>query len=533
MRFVASRIPPPPSRLLVAAAVALSGALLAWAPARAAAPTLSGFGVDFSSFSPDGDGAQDTVRYSYTLGVDTAVVVVEVQRGDDIAPNGTIVVTLRNASRAPGADKVTWNGRNAGGVLQADGFYWFVTTATNSDGAATATPVRVTLDTVAPQVSVVSVANPYAPLAPGADTLARITVNLAGVEAGDRLELTFTGPRPETDERSALYDVSADGLFVAAWSGSGEADGLYAVSARVFDAAGHSTEAAGPDLNLDVALPAASVTSPAPPDTNGLIRRVEIVASDRSGLDFVRMTLSADGRAIADSLCPCPVDSVGFGMDVPDSIAATDTLLVTLFLRDFPGQERTIVQPLVVDSLPPAPPVLDQLPERVVLSNLSFGGAASGSDSVVVRVNGGQAARLRVATNGRFGGTLFLVLGTNVIDAIAKDKAGNLSTPSAAENVIWEQPLGVHVPERFRQNDAIEVILEAPGRGVTVHVYTLTGKLVRTLESNSQTTVYQIPWDLKDEDGGDAGSGPYVFRIVAVQQDGSSLERKLAAVVTR
>ena len=532
MRFEHPSLHPSRFRAIAVATVVAVVALSA-GPARALPPTLAGATVDFTTFSPDGDAVQDSVRYSYTLGGDTATVVVEVQRGDAAAPNGQVVVTLRNATRPPGGDQVAWSGRNAGGALQSDGYYWVVTSASNTDGTVAAVPVRVQLDTVAPQVSVVAVNNPYAPSVLGADSLARVTVNLSGVESGDQLLLTLTGPLPLALENTALFDVSSNGLFEAGWDGRDQDDGLYGVQARVFDDAGHAHEVLGPDLNLDAAPPQAVVTLPTRPDTNGTVRRVEASVTDRSGIGFARLRVTSAGGVVADSLCPCATETIGLGVDLPDSVAADDTLHVELFVRDLPGLETTVLQTILVDTIPPSPPVFDPLPQQVVQGTLSYGGTASGSDSVWVRRNGAVVARLRVATTGRFGGTLSLALGTNQIDGLAKDEAGNLSVPSPAKSVLFEQTLGVRVPERFRNGDAIRVVLEDPGRGVRVFIYTLTGRLVRTLESNSVATVYQLPWDLRDEDGSDAGSGPYVFRILVTPESGAVIEQRVAAVVTR
>lgn len=532
MRFVASRAPFPIHRLLLAAAAVACGAAFAGGPASAAAPTLTGAGVDVSAFSPDADALQDSVRYSYTLGGDAAVVLVEVWQGDAVAPIGPVVRTLRNESRTPEVGRVTWDGKDGGGTLQPDAYYWFVATATNPDGSAAAVPVRVELDTVSPQVSVVSVANPYAPGAEGADTLARVTVNLTDVAPGDRLTVYFNGPRPLTQEHTANFTLSAGGIFEATWAGGSNQDGLYAVRARVFDDAGHSQQASGPDLNLDAETPAVRILSPARSDTSGLIRHVEAAVSDRSGLGFVRITVSSVGGAVADSLCPCPAESVGVGIDVPDPVATADSMLVTIFTRDTPGQEFTFTQFLYFDTLPPPPPGVDSRPARTVLSNLNVAGTSLESDSVYVRVNGGLATRVRVSNNTRYSATVFLPLGTSTVEVLARDVAANFSAATAWQ-VLFEQPLGVRVPENFRAGNIIEVILQSAGRGVEVRIYTLSGRLVRTLESTAQSAIYQIPWDLRDEDGGTAGSGPYIFRVVATQQDGTTLESRVAAVVTQ
>jgi hypothetical protein len=508
----------PPSRLIPFAIALLVAGVLGVLPAGAQAPTLTDISVDFSAFSPDGDTVQDVVNYRFTLGGiafgDSADVHIEVQTGTETGPTGAVVKVLRNTRQEAGLDTVIWDGLSTSGILQPDAYYWFLATATTATDADTAVAVRVYLDTVAPQVIVVGVVNPYTPDIPGADSLARVTVDLSGVGNSDRLELILNGPKPGPGTASHFEDLTANGLLVVGWSGTNSADGNYGVIARVFDAAGHENQAAGPDLNLDVAPPTATITTPASPDTNDYIRRIAGEVTDRSGIQKLLITVldaSDSSRTMVDSLgCPCPQETVPFSFDVPDSVAQADTLIVDLFLVDIPGHQGGSSATFVVDTIPPPPPVFDPLPASVIRPDVEYAGTATEADSVYTFLDGflltGHFVR-----NDRFSGNVSLGQGSHTLQARAHDEAGNVSQMGPAVIIGYAPVIGVLIPERFRSGDMIQI----------------------TLESKQTALFYDFPWDLTDSDGGTVGSGPYLFHITVDAGEGKKLEERLIAVVTR
>jgi hypothetical protein len=89
------------------------------------------------------------------------------------------------------------------------------------------------------------------------------------------------------------------------------------------------------------------------------------------------------------------------------------------------------------------------------------------------------------------------------------------------------------MPERFVAGDRIQVNLASASRRLTVRVLSLTGRLVRTFETTNPGPNFEFVWDLVDDDGHAAGSGPYVVRVQADLQDGTSFETRAAMLVTR
>jgi hypothetical protein len=396
--------------------------------AAAVAPTLDNVSRDPTYFSPNADGVRDSVRWRFTLAVDTAKVIVLVH-ADSLGSPGPIVAVLSDVFLPPVTDSLAWGGEDDDGDPAAEGRYWITGRAENPDGTSTATPLDVFLDRTAP---------------------------------------------------------------------------------------------------LD------SITTPARPIGSALVHRVEGWATDAYPLDTLRLTLTSGGGNQEFPICaPCVADTTLFGIDVPDAIALDDTVTVVSEAIDRAGNRTLKSRLFVVDSLPPAPPVLDALPPTVDRPSVTVAGTASGADSVLLRRDGTTVARLRV-TSARFQTAVSLpAIGTYTFDALALDRARNISAPGPVVSVSYIEPIGVDMPERFLAGDRIQVNLTSASRRLTVRVLSLAGRLVRTFETEAPGPNFEFTWDLTDDDGRDAGSGPYVVRVQADLEDGTSFEKRVAMVVTR
>jgi hypothetical protein len=161
-------------------------------------------------------------------------------------------------------------------------------------------------------------------------------------------------------------------------------------------------------------------------------------------------------------------------------------------------------------------------------------GTASEAESVFVTLDGVAAGRARALAGSRFEVRLRrFAQGTHVVVATSDDRADNVSAPSAPVSFVYQERLGVVVPERLRAGDYLQINLSKPASAVHVRIYDLTGRLVRVFEDRATGTVYEFAWDLRDERGNPVGSGPYVLQVEADYTDGSRLAKRVAAVVTR
>jgi flagellar hook assembly protein FlgD len=58
---------------------------------------------------------------------------------------------------------------------------------------------------------------------------------------------------------------------------------------------------------------------------------------------------------------------------------------------------------------------------------------------------------------------------------------------------------------------------------IEIKVYTVTGRLIQTLESSSIVDRFvQIPWDGRDRDGSELANGVYLYRVIAKSVDRTS-----------
>jgi flagellar hook capping protein FlgD len=161
-------------------------------------------------------------------------------------------------------------------------------------------------------------------------------------------------------------------------------------------------------------------------------------------------------------------------------------------------------------------------------------GTADQAESVFVTFDGAPGPRVRVLAGFRFDVRLRrFVQGTHTVVVQSEDKSGNLSPVSAPVSFVYQEELGVVVPERFILGHYLQVNLTKPGNAVLLRIYDLSGRLVKRLEDRSIKTVYEFAWDLSDQAGNPVGSGPYIVGVEADYTDGSKLSKRLAMVVTR
>jgi len=344
----------------------------------------------------------------------------------------------------------------------------------------------------------------------------------------------------------AVIDTLLSSGFVAVgpdtveWNGKTTAgtnvgEGRYWITATAENVDGTSTAAPDIPVILDTTVPRDTLAQPPKLFSQTLIHEVAGAASDANGLEHLVVTLFAKGMTLADTVCaPCAPVSSPFDLFVPDSVAATDTLRITTEARDPAGNGRARTVFVVVDSIPPPPPVLDPIASPIDRDSVAVLGTASEAESVFVTFDGVSRGRERVLSGFRFDVRIRrFPEGTHTVVAQSADKAGNLSPLSAPVTFVYQEELGVVLPERFMAGQYLQVNLSKPANAVLLRIYDLTGRLVKRLEDRSTKSVYEFAWDLSDQTGNPVGSGPYVVAVEADYVDGSRLAKRLAMVVTR
>ncbi|TET80137.1 T9SS type A sorting domain-containing protein [candidate division TA06 bacterium] len=125
-------------------------------------------------------------------------------------------------------------------------------------------------------------------------------------------------------------------------------------------------------------------------------------------------------------------------------------------------------------------------------------------------------------TLGRFNYTLELPEGNTGRDSltfIASDNYLNRSEMSVIAIPVGpnEMSLGevLNYPNPFENDTYFTFTINQPGK-VTVKVYTIGGRLIKTLSSEFASSGYhQIYWDGKDEDGDRPANGVYLYKVIA------------------
>jgi hypothetical protein len=118
----------------VISGVALAALLVGVSALPAVASVGISLGTAPRSFSPNGDGQEDTLTVEYCLS-EAANLEVDVQN----AATTMVRVLLANVSEPSGCHDVTWDGMDTSGAVVADGAYRLVFHAESADGSDDAT----------------------------------------------------------------------------------------------------------------------------------------------------------------------------------------------------------------------------------------------------------------------------------------------------------------------------------------------------------------------------------------------------------
>ncbi|MFQ5600264.1 MAG: S8 family serine peptidase [Candidatus Krumholzibacteriia bacterium] len=124
------------------------------------------------------------------------------------------------------------------------------------------------------------------------------------------------------------------------------------------------------------------------------------------------------------------------------------------------------------------------------------------------------------------------LMGWGIIDALAAHD--HLSTTDVTEPPVpTAYRLSRNFPNPFNPGTKIRYELPAPSH-VTLHIYDVRGRLVRSLLATSQPArVHEVDWDGLNDGGESVGSGTYFLRMRAVGLSGSRVfidTRKLSVI---
>ena len=221
--------------------------------------------ADLRAFSPNGDGVKDTVTLSDTVDPNENIkawsLAVQAAAEGSATPVGAVLRSWSGAKALP--DSFVWDGLNDDKTKAPDGRYVAILTVDWINGDhATAQTLPITLDTVAPSITVSAAPMVFAPN--GRSSRPSTTIHQTSVPGDD-----WTG---------AIKDQ--DGNVVRTWNWQGQArdvvwggtdesgnkvpDGLYDYFVSSVDEAGNKGEGSVKGIRVDARIPQVFVTSSAP-----------------------------------------------------------------------------------------------------------------------------------------------------------------------------------------------------------------------------------------------------------------------------
>lgn len=77
----------------------------------------------------------------------------------------------------------------------------------------------------------------------------------------------------------------------------------------------------------------------------------------------------------------------------------------------------------------------------------------------------------------------------------------------------------LNYPNPFSKNTTLTCELTRPGESLTVKIYTITGRLIRKLETEATAGFIQLKWDGKDDDGNEVANGVYFGKFIVKSLD--------------
>jgi outer membrane protein OmpA-like peptidoglycan-associated protein/flagellar hook assembly protein FlgD len=201
------------------------------------------------AFSPNGDGVQDSVRFSLSSKSESGIARYQF----DIAPTSAPLKIVRSFTGTDALPpSIVWDGRTNDGLPSADGQYQGVLKATARNGAASSvTTSRFTLDTTPPQIEISA---PYTLFSPDGDSK-KETLPLAITSSGEKRwvgTITPEGGR-EPVKNFVWYDGSVPSF---AWDGTDDSgnivkDGAYRLTLTSRDEAGNTGTADLAGITVD------------------------------------------------------------------------------------------------------------------------------------------------------------------------------------------------------------------------------------------------------------------------------------------
>ncbi len=318
-------------------------------------PAISNYSSSVGTFSPNGNGSNETV--GFTAGFNRYV-------NWTVAMKNAAGSTVKTYTGSGTTLSQSWDGSQTSGGTAPTGSYTALLTATDIDGVSSTANASVYLDRTGPTISGLTAApNPFSP-------------NADSVNDSTTISATLSDPSTPMTWQMFIVDTCHSGGTVRTFTGSGGSvsqvwngkdgsggallDGCYNISFSATDAEGNvraQSMYVNIDLNAPVISGAINATNPsfspngdAAKDTTTLSASLSdaspvtwtIQAKDPNGV--IKRTFSGSGNSPS---------SVWNGKDELSATVPDDTYTVLLTATDSQGLSRTASRTVIVDTVAP------------------------------------------------------------------------------------------------------------------------------------------------------------------------------------
>jgi hypothetical protein len=512
-------------------------------PNRCVAVILDGIENNLTYFSPNGDGIQDDVTFTYSLSESATVSLTVVEKD-----SSTVVKTLLvGILQEPDIDyDVVWDGMTSGGVQAPEDTFLVFARATSATGTGVdtlfsryffldVTPPNVVITDISPEIFAPGSSDP-----PIVDTLFveyDIHDPPPSEEVAVQVVIFDQTPTEITTLRNGF--VPSNGSYDDAWDGSGATtDGDHTARVFVKDEAGNEADASR-TFDVSIGGPKITVTNvengailPVLPDSLHGWTWHRYGVQDSVWVRFSTPTNVSElfVRVITTHFHS---DTLFFSSPLADVVEEQEVKYTFSFkTKNLLAQGRIANTDVTWDQTPPPPPILEQPPSVTHSRNFVLNGhidASVGFDDVMrIYRNDAFVDSAFPAVPGQWPHAMTLVDGLNRIHAIMVDKAGNVGAPSNTIEVTWDQSDGFFIRQPFRPNDTFQITSAEPLSAGSIRIYDLSGNLVQVIRFNKPGTSLSIPWDGLNGDGTDVKKGPLVAVVQLTRESGTTeTQRKI------
>lgn len=474
------------------------------------------------TFSPDGDGHEDSTFIYYTLSGAATSFSAVILSSDTMTVIDTLV---GDTPRAAGTDTTVWDGRNLLGQIVPEGDYILFLRAVGSSGPDSLYRT-LQVDLTVPQVLITSI-QPSTIIAPGLDQQpARIYFTVADAPPTDSVFtscFTFNPAGARLD--TLLFKNLEAGAHSVVWDGqSATQDGPHQFTVTGTDNAGHTrTDAA--TIYIDLDPPKIEVTSF---ESSAKFRvipdSIRGWAYDASSLTPLEMRFRAKAPYFEVPNQWWRNDTLFFAAPLADSILQDTVHVIRFRTSDLAGRADSLLHRVEWDTTAGEPPVLD-LPEGPVRSPdyLLTGAFNERPELIWIYQNGSLVDSLLVIVIMEdISVEVQLEPGENQFYVIARDDAGNRSLPSNTITVVFDSQAGLFLPQPFHPRDEFQINAARAMARVRLKIYDLGGDLVRSIDHAVTGTSVTVRWNGLNGEDESIHRGPLVVVAFLDFMDGST-----------